>query len=70
MKTATIVSVPEQSISYSMHPGMIRNPSHYTVVNAVKRVQREKSLQQKIIDEMRVDSGKFNSIRGLDKLAR
>lgn len=65
MKTAEIVSYPEVcSMQYT------RNPEARTVLMAVKKERRriEKVRQER--DARRVASGRFNSIRGLDKLGR
>jgi hypothetical protein len=67
MKTAEIVKLAKDAPRVNPY---IFDPVRHQVIQAVKETQANKRLVRSIVDQMRVDSGKFNKIRGLDKLAR
>ena len=67
MKTAEIVKLADGASRVSPY---IFDPVRNQVIQAVKEARSHKRLVTSIVEQMRVDSGKFNRIRGLDKLAR
>jgi hypothetical protein len=67
MKTAEIVKLADGASRVSPY---IFDLVRHQVMRAVKETQENKRLVKAIVEQMRVDSGKFNKIRGLDKLAR
>ena len=67
MKTAEIVKLAKDAPRVNPY---IFDPVRHQVIRAVKETQANKRLVRSLVDQMRVDSGKFNKIRGLDKLAR